>query len=140
MKKYILILSVLASVVFTTSCTKDQSWVNRMEGDWDLDLVIRTNMTNLDRDTVTPYQTNYTFNKCKLKKVINCPGSYTDTTGTTPFIYSVTDDGYKLEMEIYRPTDTLNRVFDLIAVGSDNLDIVLITSDSMRYDYNFTKR
>ena len=76
------------------SCSKDQAWVKRIEGDWNLDLATLRDQTQGTYDTVTPFQRSYTFEKCKLEKVEVCPGSWTDTVSTVPFEYAITEDGY----------------------------------------------
>jgi hypothetical protein len=125
------------------SCSKDQAWVKRIEGDWSLDEVIRRETeatSNVIKDTLTPYQRTYTFNKCTLDKVTFCPGSYTDTSGTVPYEYAITEEGYKLVMTTFQPTDTSTITYDIVGLQDDLMTLVYLQTDSIRLDLIFTKK
>ena len=120
-------------------CTKEQTWVNRMEGTWRLDKVTHVDYANgASHVDITPTdERSYTFNKCKLKKVSDCQGSWTDVSGTTSFLYSVIEDGYKMRITEYG-TDTTVAVYSLQQVTETNLNYALV-QDSNTYFYHFSK-
>jgi hypothetical protein len=138
MKRLLFLLAIISGTLMV-SCSKDQSWVKRIEGDWNLDLHVRGDKTTNITDTLTPYQRTYTFNKCTLDKVEVCPGSWTDTSGTVPFDYAITDDGYKLVMTAYS-TDTSTITYDIIGLEDDAMVLVHQQTDSIRHDLSFSKK
>lgn len=132
------LLYILPLVLIFLGCTKEQTWVNRMEGSWTLDQVQHRDLTNGILYDVTPAdQRTYVFNKCKLNKDTDCPGSWSDVNGTTSFIYSVVDDGYKMRITQYG-TDTTVAVYDLQQVTETELNFALI-QDSNWYYYHLSK-
>lgn len=141
MKRILFLLAIISGTLMV-SCSKDQAWVKRIEGDWSLDEAIRRQTeasSNIIKDTVTPYQRSYTFNKCTLDKVDVCPGSWTDTSGTVPFDYAITEDGYKLVLTAYS-TDTSTITYDIVGLEDDAMVLVHQQTDSIRYDLSFTKK
>jgi hypothetical protein len=142
MKRLLFLLTILSGTLMV-SCSKDQAWVKRIEGDWNLNHAIRRqteSTSNVIKDTVTPYQRSYTFNKCKLDKVEVCPGSWTDTVSTVPFDYAITEDGYKLILTSYEPTDTNTITYHIVGLEDDAMTLVYQYSDSIRIDLDFTKK
>lgn len=133
------LLYILPLTLIFLGCTKEQTWVNRMEGTWTLDKVRHIDFVNNVENDVTPAdQRTYTFNKCKLNKDVDCQGSWSDVNGTTSFLYSVIDDGYKMRITTPSDTDTSVVYYDLQQVTDTELNFALLL-DSNWYYYIFSK-
>lgn len=95
MKKYILLFSTVALIVY--ACSKDQKVVRQLDGEWKV-----TDVKNdgVSADAASYQNTSYTFEKCRVHKD-DCSGSLkigdpSKGEFSFPFTYSIDEKGTKI--------------------------------------------
>jgi hypothetical protein len=120
-------LFTAAAAFMFTACNKDQSAVNKMEGEW----TIKTQKEYLNGveqvDTTTPDPnepvTTLVFEKCKLADDEFCTAQFkivgTGVNITTAFKYNVSEDGEKMtwdmDNDLATTTDRINATVNKIS-------------------------
>lgn len=132
------LLYILPLILLFISCTRNQVALNKLEGTWTLTQRRVSNINTGQNDLSYPYQTKWSFTKCKLNKSESCPGSISDTTGITDIDYTILEDGYKAEITI-KGADTTTAVYDLVSYGKTEMSLALQDTDETVYTLEFLK-
>lgn len=119
-------LFTAAAAFMLTSCNKDQSAVNKMEGAWTIksQQTFVNNVEVIDTTTGTSASvTTLTFEKCKLADNEFCNATRAVSGGgtsfSTAFKYNVTEDGDKMtwdmDNDLTTTTDRINATVEKIS-------------------------
>jgi uncharacterized lipoprotein YajG len=119
-------LFTAAAALMLTSCNKDQSAINKMEGEWtvkstqvfvnEVEVIDTTSGTSTDVTTIT-------FEACKLADNEFCNATLAVTSNgasfSTAFKYNVTEDGEKMtwdmDNDLTTTTDRINAIVEKIS-------------------------
>lgn len=120
-------LFTAAAAFMFTACNKDQSAVNKMEGEWKIKSE-KTYLNNVEVvDTTTPDPdepvTTLNFEKCKLADDEFCSAQFkivgTGVNITTDFKYQILEDGEKMiwdmDNDLATTTDRINATVNKIS-------------------------
>lgn len=118
-------LFTAAAALMLTSCNKDQTAINRMEGEWTVKStqVFENNVEVTDTTGSSTEVTTFTFEKCKLADNEFCNATLAVTGGslnfTTAFKYNVSDDATKMvwdmDNDLATTTDRINATVEKIS-------------------------
>lgn len=136
MKKFKLILSIIAVTLVFYTCSKDQKVVKELKGDWTVSSIT----VNGASDTTDYSQDVYSFSKCKVKKG-PCDGSFQTNDPskgltTMTFTYSITGDGTLITINMNIPllgiVSTVNQIVEhsketFVMSNSDGSDVTVTT-------------
>lgn len=119
-------LFTAAAALILTSCNKDQSAINKMEGEWTVKSTqtFENDVEVIDTTTGTSTEvTTFTFEKCTLADDEFCNATLAVSGGsfnfTTAFKYNVSEDGDKMtwdmDNDLTTTTDRINATVEKIS-------------------------
>lgn len=112
------------TVLLLFSCNKNQRQVIKIDGKWNVKSAEMVDIGTLDPDVI------YEFEYCKLKKDGFCEFSIHnfDIDNITYGIYSIGENGNKLNLSITDGFGLETRVYDIIKIS--NRKLILVNSDA----------
>lgn len=112
------------TVLLLFSCNKNQRQVIKIDGKWNVKSAEIVGIGTLDPDVI------YEFEYCKLKKDGFCEFSIHnfDTDVITSGIYSISENGNKINLSITDGFGLETRVYDIIKIS--NKKLILVNSNA----------